>query len=322
MILQPEDFWSFYEWLMRPDAFLESALLQGIVLFVLAIVIGLMVGYIISANRYGPSEGFYAVARAVPGPDSIRFTRHLGESRLCSGKTGLQGGHPSQSSVCGRTVPLSVAAGRLVSESQSGDPARLYISFVLTATNYLILALALFISAFSLPTDIKSKTIYTIVTKPVRATEIVLGRNDRIHGSRDCHPDTDGSASYVFVSRGQSHQHLKVDEVVEEADGLLVGQTDYIQNHQHTFTMDPDLVDDQGNAVGLTDFVRGHRHIVQRDATGKFEIGPPEDALRARIPSYGEIQFYDRGATAKMQVSILVPSDLPPVDTDLRGSRV
>ena len=71
MILQPEDFWSFYEWLMRPDAFLESAFLQGIVLFALAIVIGLMVGYIISANRYGPSEGFYAVARAVR--DLIRF---------------------------------------------------------------------------------------------------------------------------------------------------------------------------------------------------------------------------------------------------------
>ena len=71
MILQPEDFWSFYEWLMRPESFLESAFLQGIVLFVLAIVIGLMVGYIISANRYGPSEGFYAVARAVR--DLIRF---------------------------------------------------------------------------------------------------------------------------------------------------------------------------------------------------------------------------------------------------------
>ena len=51
MILQPEDFWSFYEWLMRPESFLESACLQGIVLFVLAILIGLMVGYIISANR-------------------------------------------------------------------------------------------------------------------------------------------------------------------------------------------------------------------------------------------------------------------------------
>ena len=71
MTLQPEDFWSFYEWLMRPDAFLESALLQGIVLFVLAIVLGLITGYIISAARYGPVEGFYAVARVVR--DFVRF---------------------------------------------------------------------------------------------------------------------------------------------------------------------------------------------------------------------------------------------------------
>jgi len=65
MTLQPEDFWSFSEWLMRPQSFLESALLQGIVLFVLAILLGLLVGYLVSAVRYGPSEGFYAVARAV-----------------------------------------------------------------------------------------------------------------------------------------------------------------------------------------------------------------------------------------------------------------
>ena len=71
MTLQPDDFWSFYQWLMRPEAFLESAFLQGVVLFVLAIVLGLMVGYVVSAARYGPVEGFYAVARAIR--DLIRF---------------------------------------------------------------------------------------------------------------------------------------------------------------------------------------------------------------------------------------------------------
>ena len=105
MTLQPEDFWSFYEWLMRPDAFLESALLQGIVLFVLAIVLGLMVGYVVSAARYGPVEGFYAVARAIR--DLIRFdlARHLHASHLCVGPSGLQGSDPSTSPVCGRAVP-------------------------------------------------------------------------------------------------------------------------------------------------------------------------------------------------------------------------
>ena len=61
-------------------------------------------------------------------------------------------------------------------DSSSDHPARLYLSFVLTATELLVLLLAVFLSAFSLPNDIKSKTIHTVVTKPVRASEIVLGR--------------------------------------------------------------------------------------------------------------------------------------------------
>jgi len=71
MILQPEDFWTFTQWLLRPESFLESALLQGVVLVVLAILLGLVIGYLVSAVRYGPGEGFYAVARAVR--DLVRF---------------------------------------------------------------------------------------------------------------------------------------------------------------------------------------------------------------------------------------------------------
>ena len=71
MTLQADDFWSYYQWLMRPDAFLESALLKGLVLAVLAVVLGIAVGYVVSASRYGPVEGFYAMARAIR--DLIRF---------------------------------------------------------------------------------------------------------------------------------------------------------------------------------------------------------------------------------------------------------
>ena len=45
-----------------------------------------------------------------------------------------------------------------------------------TATSYLVLLLALFLSSLSLPADIKSRTLHTVVTKPVRASEVVLGR--------------------------------------------------------------------------------------------------------------------------------------------------
>ena len=46
----------------------------------------------------------------------------------------------------------------------------------MAATTYLVLLMALLISTFSLPTDMKNRTITTVVTKPVHTSEIVLGR--------------------------------------------------------------------------------------------------------------------------------------------------
>lgn len=292
MNLQPDDFWSFSEWLLRPGAFLESALLQGIVLIILAILLGLMVAYVISAARYGPGEGFFAVARAVrdfvttdmPGtsPSRIFALGRLAFKEAIRRRVLF---------VIGLFVVILLLAGWFLNPD-SDDPARLYISFVLTATNYLMLALALFISAFSLPQDIENRTIYTIVTKPVRATEIVLGRMLGFVAVGTVMLLPMGLASYLFVKRGLDHTHLEVVEA-EEIDGRIVGKTDYVRKHFHTFTIEP------GETQGLTNFVRGHRHVVTRNEDKTFTIGPPTGQLRARIPDYGEIQFYDRNGDPK-----------------------
>ena len=300
MTLQPEDFWSFYEWLIRPGAFLESAALQGVVLIILAIVLGLIVGYIISAVRYGPVEGFYAVARTIR--DLIRYDLPGTSPRRIHALARLAFKEAIRRKVLfvvGLFLVVLLLAGWYLNP-ESDDPARLYISFVLTATNYLVLALALFISAFSLPAEIKSKTIYSIVTKPVRATEIVLGRMVGFVGVGTMILIPMGLSSYVFVTRGLRHSHLEVTEVEELDDGILVGETDYSRNHQHTFTIEPGAEDEEGGSrSGLTNMVRGHLHVVTRTADGEFTIGPPEGALRARIPSYGEIAFFDRSGEQK-----------------------
>lgn len=294
MTLQPEDFWSYYEWLMRPNAFLESALLQGIVLIILAIILGLMAGYTVSAARYGPSEGFYAMARAIR--DLLRFDlpgtsvrRIIALARLAF-KEAIR---RKVLFVVGIFLVGLLLAGWYLNP-ESDEPARLYISFVLTATNYLILALALFISAFSLPADIKSRTIYTIVTKPVRATEIVLGRILGFMAVGTVMLIPMGLASYIFVTRGLRHTHQEVVEVDETPEGGFEGETDYVRNHKHTFTIYPD-----SDGQGLTDVVRGHRHVVTRKDDGTFVIGKPTGALRARVPSYGSVQFYDRSGDKK-----------------------
>ena len=295
MKLQPEDFWSFYEWLMRPNAFLESAFLQGTVLLILAIVLGLIVGYIISAARYGPVEGFYAVARAVR--DLVRFDLPGISPRRVFALAKLAFKEAIRRKVLfvvGLFVVALLLAGWYLNP-ESDSPARLYISFVLTATNYLILALALFISAFSLPDDIKSRTIYTIVTKPVRATEIVLGRMLGFVAVCTVMLIPMGLASYAFVVRGLRHTHLEVADVQDVGGGQLEGETDYVQLHKHSFTID------SGQSQGVTDTVRGHNHVVTRNDDGTFTIGPPTGALRARVPSYGDLIFLDRSGNKKLE---------------------
>ncbi|TWT96430.1 ABC transporter permease [Neorhodopirellula pilleata] len=287
MNLQPDDFWSFYEWFFRPGAFLESAALKGIVLAILAIVLGLVGGYVVSSSRYGSGEGFFAVARAVR--DLFRFDlpgtrlRRIFALAKLAFKEALR---RRVLYVVGLFVVVLLLAGWYLNP-QSDDPARLYVSFVLTATNYLVLALALFISAFSLPEDIKNRTMYTIVTKPVRATEIVLGRMIGFVGVGTMILVPMGLLSYVFVVRGLDHTHNNVADVREIPRGGFEGETDYTQFHSHTFTLDE-------NGEGLTNIVRGHRHVVIRDEDGSFRIGSPQGALRARVPSYGDLVFRDR----------------------------
>jgi len=291
MMLQPEDFWSFSEWLLRPESFLESALLQGVVLVALAILVGLLIGYLVSAGRYGPGEGFYAVARAVR--DLIRDDLPKTSARRIYALAWLAAKEAFRRRVL--VVVALFMVGLLFAgwylDRRSSDPARLYISFVLTATNYLILFLALFISTFSLPADIKNRTIYTIVTKPVRATEIVLGRMFGFIGVGTLMLAPMGVASYFFVTRGLQHDHEVVD-IKDLGDGRFEGKLSYDQFHEHTFTLDAPAGPDE-IALGLTDAVRGHRHVVRRIGD-RYVIGEPTGALRARIPSYGTLIFTDR----------------------------
>ena len=100
----------------------------------------------------------------------------------------------------------------------SRDPARLYLDLVLTATGYLTLLLALFLSAMSLPADIKNKTLHTVVTKPVRSSEIVLAHILGFTAVGTVLLILMGVISYVFVVRGLSHTHQLTAADLRPAD--------------------------------------------------------------------------------------------------------
>ena len=109
-------------------------------------------------------------------------------------------------------------------DPKSTNPALLYLSFVLTATSYLVLVMALFLSTLSLPADIKNRTLHTVVTKPVRMSEIVLGRIIGFTAVGTFLLVVMGLISYVFVIRGLAHTHELNADNLHPAEGSVAGQ--------------------------------------------------------------------------------------------------
>ena len=192
----------------------------------------------------------------------------------------------------------------------SAQPARLYLSFVLTATGYLILLLALFLSVFSLPNDLKSRTVHTVVTKPVRSSEIVLGRmlgftllGTLLLGGM-CF------ISYFFVVRGLSHTHeVIVDSLtaveqgpsVEPGTSPLIGRSTKVNNHFHNVYVEP-------GGTGQLEIENSHWHPVTGIKSGGkmvYQVGGPEEMFAARVPVYGKLRFTDRaGKDAEKGVNV------------------
>jgi hypothetical protein len=183
----------------------------------------------------------------------------------------------------------------------SPNPARLYLNFALTATGYLVLLLALFLGSQSLPNDIKSRTLQTIVTKPVRTSEIVLGRMLGFLVVISVLLTVMGAIGYVFVIRGLDHTHvIAADDLrpMETAAGTSAGRqgrTSTVHKHWHKVVVEAD-------GRGRVESEQGHWHdlegqwkdLLDPPAGRKFQLGPPEGMLQARVPLYGKLRFLDR----------------------------
>lgn len=279
--------------------------LQGTVAIVLLILlVAPFCSFVIASFQYGPSEAFYYVARAMFSAVTEDLPRFSPRRTFAVAKLAVQEAIRNRVLVgFGVFVILLLFAGLFLDVSNS-NPARVYLSFVLHSTNYLVLLMALFLSTFSLPNDIKNRTIYTVVTKPVRASEIVLGRILGFSAVGTAMLVGMGLLSYGFVWRGLSHSHeVEAASLVEEkdADGKVIritGTTTLDAHHRHTFEIGPE-------GTGRTDVVANHWHEVQRLADGKFRVSAPKGQLVAKAPEYGKLQIYDRtGQPAEKGINV------------------
>jgi len=289
------------------------------VLVVLALTVGtIAVGCLVAVLRHGPSEGFRITGRtlaALWGDLVYLSPRRVAALAALAVKESVR---RRVVVVFALFVLLLLFAGWFL-DTGSIDPARLYLGFVLTATTYLVLLLVLFLSAFSLPADIRSRTLHTIVTKPVRASEIVLGR---IVGFAIVGTGLLGLmsvVSYVFVLRGLDHGHALTADSLVPASGAAgekgdkVGYTGFHppvdsdrdevtkRHHRHRVTVD-------ANGEARVEIERGHWHGVRRGsggAQGTYALGGPEGLLVARVPVYGPLRFRNEvGADTERGINV------------------
>lgn len=199
------DFPQLFDWLFGTGDS-GSALLVFFYLVLAASLFGLLFGYLVAAFRHGPAEAFYVVAKVIAGagPDWVKLSprRTFAIAKLAA-KEAIR-----------RRVILIVFAifslallfgGWFITGSDNQE--RVYINFVMFGTQMLILMMVMLISAFSLPEDIKKRTIYTITTKPVRSSEIILGRILGFAGLGTGLLILMGLISLLFVWRGLAHDH-------------------------------------------------------------------------------------------------------------------
>ena len=176
----------------------------------------------------------------------------------------------------------------------SVNPGKLYLGFILGATNLLVCCVTLLLAVFSLPADIKSRTIQTVTTKPVRMGEIVLGRTLGFAAVGTGLLALMGFAGWAFVVRSVAHTHsVEAADLLETVDesGRVTGsggRTSLDRGHRHRVTLD-------ASGVGVAETAQGHRHrVALRSGGDGYEVGPAEGLLEARRPLRGTLRFLDR----------------------------
>lgn len=269
----------------------------------LLVMVGLLIAFVgmswlVAALRHGPAAGIRLVARTL-----LDALFEVG--RISPRRAGAVALLAVKESVRRKVllavfalflVILAISAWFLVGRTE--HPARTYIGNVFGWTTLLVWLLAIFLSAFSLPNDIRHRTIFTIVTKPVRRSELVLGRILGFGVVGTVMLAAMGLVSYFFVVRGLDHTHVVDLATLQATDqpDEWTGATSREQNHRHAVR-----VYDTGEAVVEVEHDHWHPLAVgtsfsQSDTASSRQVttGGPEGMLVARVPIGGKIRFQDR----------------------------
>lgn len=289
---QPPD---YLTWLLRGADGSIGALPHFIAIVVVLSVLALVAGFLVALVRYGPLKAGDLTYRVVV-TGLAELTRISPRRIWALARLAIKESFRRRVVVALVVFFLLLGFAGWFLQTGYQQPAKLLFSFVLMSTTYLVLLIALLLAAFSLPNDFKSKTIYTLVTKPVRAGDIVLGRILGFTIVGTVLLAIMSVFGYLFVIRSLEHTHeVDVKSLVDivDADGNVIGKkgrTTLNDFHRHDVEIGAD-------GRGYAQSFHAHRHeITQRDEPGgvQYVVSGPIDYLQARVPHYGRLRFLDR----------------------------
>ncbi|QEG21140.1 ABC transporter permease [Mariniblastus fucicola] len=244
-----DNFPTFSEW------FLPGLILFGGIVLA-AILLGLFVGYVVASFRHGPFEAFYIVAQVV-GESVPDFLGTSPRRVLAMARLAMKEAFRRKVLIVAFAIFAILLLFGQWFMGGTENPEKRFMNTIMFGTQMLTLLTVMLISAFSLPEDIKNKTIYTIVTKPVRATEIILGRILGFGFLGTILLALMGLISFFFVSRNLDHTHLVV------GDTQTIASLSAIEPGTEISKMTGKRVSPNAVMEGETNMELGHMHRLE-----------------------------------------------------------
>lgn len=154
---------------------LPQALLHWVVVLLVSAAVALFVGLVISflvMGTRGPAVVLMTIRRGIT--DLVKQSpRRIWALAILAFKESFA---RRVLYVLGVFAVLFMAANLFLRTPDADVPAKPYVSFVLMAVKWLLIPVALLLACWGLPADIKDRSLHTVVTKPVRRSEVVVGR--------------------------------------------------------------------------------------------------------------------------------------------------
>ena len=231
---------NYWAWATQEgDTFWQSAAIRWLLTVFVILAAALIVSLLVSIIRRGPVKGTKAVFRAFCGGfgDLLHFSpRRVGAIASMVFKEAMR----RRVWIVFIIFAVILMLRALISDPSVKEPGKVNLSWVLDISTFLVILLSLFLSCFGIPNDLVNRTIYTVVTKPVRSNEIILGRILGIVLVGTVILAVMGPASYVFVLRQVNHTHKVHDADLKDAQHptrgdriLRSGSTAVSADHRH-----------------------------------------------------------------------------------------